>query len=181
MTFAEQLRQHSPIPLSDEQVITLNKHYDLLVKWNRVMNLTTVEHLDEVVVRHYCESLFIVPYLPPGTLTIADIGSGAGFPGFPVAVARPDCFVTLVESHRRKAVFLKEASRQISNIRVLACRSQDVSEQFDWVISRAVRRQEVCGLGIGGNYALLIGSDGEGIHLPWGNHLKLCLSSTSST
>jgi 16S rRNA (guanine527-N7)-methyltransferase len=99
--------------------------------------------MEEAVERHYCESLFLGAHLPPGCLRIADIGSGAGFPGFPVAVLRPDCSVTLIESHQRKAVFLREASRKLPNVRVLARRAEDVGEQFDWAISRAVSYKDL--------------------------------------
>jgi 16S rRNA (guanine527-N7)-methyltransferase len=74
---------------------------------------------------------------------ISDVGSGAGFPGLPVAVVRPDLAVTLVESHQRKAVFLREASRDLSNVRVLAVRAEDVHESFDWLISRAVSYEDL--------------------------------------
>ena len=99
------------IDLSPAQVSALDAHYQLLLRWNRTLNLTRVESLEEAVERHYCESVFLASHLPAGPLRVADIGSGAGFPGFPVAVARPDCQVTLIESHQRKAVFLREASR----------------------------------------------------------------------
>jgi len=112
----------------------LEAHHELLRRWNQKLNLTS----EDSVERHYGESLFLAAHLPPGPLRIADIGSGAGFPGFPVAVVRPDCQVTLIESHQRKAVFLKEAARKQSNIRVLAKRAEDVDERFDWVVSRAV-------------------------------------------
>ena len=112
----------------------LQEHYRLLQVWNRKLNLTSEESLE----RHYGESIFLAEHLPAGPLRIADIGSGAGFPGFPVAIVRPDCEVTLIESHQRRAVFLKEASRRRPNIRVLAKRAEEVSERFDWVISRAV-------------------------------------------
>jgi len=114
----------------------LKAHFALLSKWNKVLNLTRIDTWEEAVERHYGESLFLASHLTPGT--VADIGSGAGFPGFVVAAARPDCFVTLIESHQRKAVFLKEASRNLPNVRVLAKRAEDVGETFGWAISRAV-------------------------------------------
>ncbi len=117
----------------------LEAHYQLLCRWNQKLNLTSEESLE----RHYGESLFLAEHLPAGPLRIADIGSGAGFPGFPIAVVRPDCQVTLIESHQRKAVFLKEASRKQPNIRVLAKRAEDVAEQFDWVVSRAVSYKDL--------------------------------------
>jgi 16S rRNA (guanine(527)-N(7))-methyltransferase RsmG len=109
-----------------------------MLRWNAKLNLTSLKRLDEIVARHYCESLILASHLPSGPLRIADVGSGAGFPGIPVAVALPACSVTLIESHQRKAVFLREATRSFSNVRVLARRAEDVSEHFDWVISRAV-------------------------------------------
>jgi 16S rRNA (guanine527-N7)-methyltransferase len=99
--------------------------------------------MEEAVERHYCESLFLGAHLPQGNLRIADIGSGAGFPGFPVAVLRPDCSVSLIESHQRKAVFLREASRNLPNVRVLARRAEEVKEQFDGAISRAVSYKDL--------------------------------------
>lgn len=126
------------VPLTPDQVSTLESHYQLLVRWNRVLNLTSVRSLEETVERHYCESLFLGAHLPPGRLRIADIGSGAGFPGIPVAVLRPDCSVTLVEAHARKAVFLRESSRTLRNIRVRSQRAEAVDETFDLAVSRAV-------------------------------------------
>jgi 16S rRNA (guanine527-N7)-methyltransferase len=138
--FADLLRQRlaGVVELSPWQVEALEAHYQLLLRWNRTLNLTSIKRMEEAVERHYCESLFLGTHLPQGRLRIADIGSGAGFPGFPVAVLRPDCSVTLIESHQRKAVFLREASRNLPNVRVLASRAEDVKDQFDWAISRAV-------------------------------------------
>jgi 16S rRNA (guanine527-N7)-methyltransferase len=121
----------------------LEAHYQLLKKWNQVLNLTSVDRYEEAVERHYGESLFLGEHLPAGPLRIVDVGSGAGFPGIPVAVLRRDCQVTLVESHQRKAVFLREATRALSNVRVFAKRAEDVSESFDWAISRAVSYQDL--------------------------------------
>ncbi len=124
--------------LTPEQEAALEAHLELLMRWNRSLNLTAIRSREEAIERHYCESLFLGARLPAGALRIADVGSGAGFPGFPVAVLRPECSVTLIESHQRKAVFLREASRKVPNVRVLAKRAEDVGETFDWVISRAV-------------------------------------------
>lgn len=124
--------------LPAEQLDALEAHYHLLLRWNRVLNLTSIHDVREAVERHYWESLFLAERLPPGALRIADLGSGAGFPGFPIAVYRADCAVTLVESHQRKAVFLREASRKVSNVRVAAQRAEEVRETFDCAVSRAV-------------------------------------------
>jgi len=137
--FSELVRRCSAVELTDEQVAALERHYELLCKWNKVLNLTRVEKLEEAVERHYCESLFLAANIPdsPG-LRVADVGSGPGFPGFPLAVARPQCSVTLIESHQRKAVFLREASRSLPSVRVLSARAEEISESFDWIVSRAV-------------------------------------------
>jgi 16S rRNA (guanine527-N7)-methyltransferase len=138
--FADLLRQRlaGVVELSSGQVEALESHYQLLLRWNRTLNLTSIKGMEETMERHYCESLFLGAHLPQGHLRIVDIGSGAGFPGFPVAVLRPDCSVSLIESHQRKAVFLREASRNLPNVRVLAKRAEDVDQEFDWAISRAV-------------------------------------------
>src|ERR1035441_7985957 len=101
----------------------------MLLRWNQKLNLTSIRNREEAIQRHYGESLFLGMRLPPGAWKIADIGSGAGFPGFPVAVLRPDCQVTLIESHQRKAVFLRESSRKQPNIRVLARRGGGGAER----------------------------------------------------
>lgn len=130
-------------PLTAEQVAALEAHLELLMRWNKTLNLTAIRNREEAIERHYCESLFLGMHLPAGPLSIADVGSGAGFPGFPVAVLRPDCTVTLIESHQRKSVFLKEASRKQANVRVLAKRAEAVTERFDRVISRAVSYEDL--------------------------------------
>jgi 16S rRNA (guanine527-N7)-methyltransferase len=126
------------IALSPAQIASLEAHYELLKRWNQVLNLTRIEDLTDAVERHYCESLFLAAHLPAGAFSIGDVGSGGGFPGVPVAVARPDCSVVLIESHQRKAVFLKEACRSLVNVRVLNRRAEEVDERFEHVISRAV-------------------------------------------
>jgi 16S rRNA (guanine(527)-N(7))-methyltransferase RsmG len=144
--FRELLRQRlaGVASLTSHQLRTLEEHYQLLVRWNQVLNLTSIEDLAEVVERHYCESVFLAIHLPAGVLRVADIGSGGGFPGFPLAVLRPDCLLTLVEAHRRKAVFLREASRGLSNVRVLSARFEDVAEApFDRLVSRAVSYKDL--------------------------------------
>ncbi|HWB96616.1 MAG TPA: 16S rRNA (guanine(527)-N(7))-methyltransferase RsmG [Bryobacteraceae bacterium] len=158
--FADLLRRCAA--LTDEQAAALERHYELLCRWNRVLNLTRVEQEEEAVERHYGEALFLAGFIPEAAgLRIVDIGSGAGFPGFPVAVVRPQCEVTLIESHQRKAVFLREASRGLTNVRILAVRAEAVSETFDWVISRAVSYADLTRpvKAFGGRVALLTGAE----------------------
>jgi len=171
--------------LSSEQLAHLQAHYELLTRWNKVLNLTSVRTIEETVERHYSESVFLACHLPEGPISIADIGSGAGFPGIPVAILQPNAAVTLIESHQRKAVFLREASRDLPNVRVIPKRAEAISTHFDWVISRAVKYSDIAAdlTRLGENAAILTGetqpSDLPGfewqepIRLPWGAHRLL--------
>ena len=177
--------------LSQVQVDQLFQHYELLLRWNQKMNLTTVEPGPETVIRHYCESLFFASHLPAGrdTISVLDLGSGAGFPGIPIAVLKPSWHVTLVESNQRKAVFLRESSRHLGNVLVLAKRIEEVSEKGDWVVARAVDPLEVLAAvpRLASNIGLMLGSEdfssiqndsriawGEPVRLPWGDR-KICV------
>lgn len=156
--------------LTSRQVDLLEQHYLLLLQWNRKINLTRITSLLDAVRFHYCESLYLAQSLPRRALRVVDIGSGAGFPGIPVAIFRPDCEIHLVESNRRKGVFLGEAARDLPNIRVLGARAEDMEGSYDWMISRAVRPQDVLKLNLAPNISVL-GS--EGIKLPWGDSRAL--------
>src|SRR5258708_7232481 len=152
-----------------------------MLRWNKVINLTRIERLEHVIDRHYAESLFVGANLPCGSLRIADLGSGAGFPGLPIAILRPQCLVTLIESHQRKAVFLKEASRGLPNLSVLCKRAEDVDGSFDWVVSRAVSPGEVLRIGwkLAPDLALLCNSatieSNEVVRLPWADARNLLM------
>jgi len=191
--FAELLGQRlgSVIVLSSKQINQLERHYELLLRWNKVLNLTSVVKLEEIVERHYCESLFLAAHLPAEKLHIADVGAGAGFPGIPIAVARPDCSISMIESHRRKCVFLREATREMDNIRVIEGRAEDVGEQFDWAVSRAVRSSKIEKLlrSLADSVGLLAGEEGPSntcftwntpIQLPWGKRRYLWMGGTVS-
>ena len=178
------------LTLSPEQVDKLHHHYRLLERWNERINLTSIKPGVEMVLRHYCESLFLGVHLPSGNGTrIADIGSGAGFPGVPLAILRPEMQITLVESVRRKAVFLREATRELRNVTVLPVRAEAVRENFDWIVSRAVQSIEVLknvprlapkvGLLMGEASLHVVESPlgiawSEAVRLPWGDR-RLCM------
>jgi 16S rRNA (guanine527-N7)-methyltransferase len=144
--------------LSVTQEGCLESHYRLLLKWNRTINLVSRGDEAQLVTRHYGESLFLASQLPSGPLSVVDVGSGAGFPGIPLAVARPDCTVTLVESHQRKAVFLTEATRGWGNVAVLCRRAEEVAGRFDLLVSRAVRWDDLVALPLAASFALLLGA-----------------------
>ncbi len=161
--FEELLRESLPgtCLLTSQQVGLLESHFALLNRWNRTLNLTSVRDMKDAVTRHYGESLFLAAHLPEKCASVADLGSGAGFPGIPMAVLRPECTVTLIESHQRKAVFLKEATRHLGNVRVLAKRAEAMEGRFDWLVSRAVAPKEVLQFvpGLASNVALLLAQE----------------------
>lgn len=180
MTFRELLTQK--VDLSAAQLDALEHHYVLLMHWNAKINLTRIRDAEEAVSLHYWESVLLAQALPVGPLAIADVGSGGGFPGIPLAIVRPECRVTLIESHRRKAVFLRQASRNLANVRVIDDRAESVQERFDWVIARAVAPRDVLGLPIAENFAILMSEDLTGLQgplsvskLPGGNQRVLAM------
>jgi 16S rRNA (guanine527-N7)-methyltransferase len=126
------------INLDGDQAGKLFQHYQLLRRWNERISLTSITRMEEVVLRHIGESLAVAKAIGPGTGAVVDIGSGAGFPGIPVAVYCPCREVTLVESVGKKAIFLKEAGRGMSNVRVFGGRFEGLEGEFEWGAWRAV-------------------------------------------
>ena len=194
--FADLLRRElqGRVVLSDPQIGQLHEHYELLQRWNLKINLTSIPSGPEAVIRHYCESLFFAANLPvKEKARIADLGSGAGFPGVPIAILRREWTVALVESHQRKAVFLREATRELGNVAVLANRAEDVEGSFDWLVSRAVDPEDVLKIAqrLAPRIGLMLGEDdwatiklneaiawAEPIRLPWGDR-RFCVNGVS--
>jgi 16S rRNA (guanine(527)-N(7))-methyltransferase RsmG len=129
--------------LDPTQIEKLWAHYALMRLWNERLNLTSVIELERAAVRHYAESLFLASLVPPSARSLADVGSGAGFPGFPLAVAIPEAEVFLIESDQRKAAFLREASDLSRNVRVRCLRAKALKQRLDAVVGRAVRPTEI--------------------------------------
>jgi len=111
----------------------------LLAKWNRVYNLTAIREEAQWVSLHLLDSLVVVPHLPPGR--VVDVGSGAGLPGIPIALACPDRQVTLLDSNQKKGAFLTQASTELAlaNVKVVVERAESYHPDttYDVVISRA--------------------------------------------
>lgn len=126
------------LALDRTQIELLSRQFDLLLGWNEKINLTSVANPPEIVRRHFGESLFVAQALRAEIGTLVDLGSGAGFPGFPIAVVKPKITVTLVESVRKKAVFLKEIARSVPNVSVFHGRFEDLDFCFDWAVVRGV-------------------------------------------
>lgn len=113
----------------------------LLTRWNARMNLTAIRDEDGILARHFVESIACTRALPAEIVTLLDLGSGAGFPGIPIALCRPEITVTLAESQGKKAAFLQEAARVLeAAVKVHAGRAEALPGQFDCVTLRAVDR-----------------------------------------
>ena len=115
----------------------------LLLKWNRSVSLTTITEIDQILRFHFGESLFARSILPLEKGRLADVGSGAGFPGLALALASPSLNVTLIESNAKKFTFLNEVIRElrIKNAVALRCRMEDVTgpdRRFEFITSRAL-------------------------------------------
>ena len=190
LSLLEPVLREVRVSASDQQVIQLSRHYSLLRQWNQRVNLTAIREPRKIVERHFGESLFLAAKLPEAK-TVVDVGSGAGFPGLPLAVARPEIALTLVESIAKKAVFLKEAARELGNVRVLRARAEDVEERFDWAVCRAVSPVDVLPVlrNLAENVALMVSEEaalglGEGweppISLPWGDQRVLVMGPSAT-
>ena len=117
-------------------------YLELLLTWNKKMNLTAIRDPREIVWRHFGESLFAAAHVP-SCRTMLDFGSGAGFPGLPIALVRPEIAVTLAEAQNKKASFLREAVRTLNlAVEVWGERVENMPGQrrFDVVALRAVDR-----------------------------------------
>ncbi len=119
-------------------------YLELLLKWNARTNLTAIRDPEEIVRRHFGESLFLAAHLPESG-SLLDLGSGAGFPGLPVQLARPALLVTLAESQHKKAAFLREVVRTLGlPTEVWGDRVENLpaERRFDVVALRAVDRPD---------------------------------------
>ena len=125
------------IALDETAIARLLDYVDLLERWNAAYNLTAVRDPAEMVTRHLVDSLAILPFVSGATL--ADLGSGAGLPGIPLAIAAPERETLLVDSNGKKARFLREAVRRLDlkHVRVAESRVEDVEGSFDCITARA--------------------------------------------
>lgn len=129
--------------LDASAVAQLEEFLALLLRWNARINLTAVRRPEEIVQRHFAESIFAAKQIPQRVKTLLDYGSGGGFPGIPIAICRPEIAVTLAESQGKKAAFLREAVRTLGlRAEVWAARveTMEPGRVFDAVTLRAVDR-----------------------------------------
>src|SRR5580704_15372971 len=126
-------------PVSHELVGQFEAYVSLILRWNARVNLTAVRDEEGILSRHIIESIIVARELPPGINPLLDFGSGAGFPGIPIALCRPEIAVTLAESQGKKAAFLQEAVRTLGiKTKVYAGRAEGLAEMYGCVSLRAV-------------------------------------------
>jgi len=131
------------LEVSDIQVCQIQKYMKILLIWNEKLNLTAIRDPLDIMYRHFCESMYAGASFPMEKGRLADVGSGAGFPGLPLKILRPNLHVFLIESNVKKATFLAEVIRglELADARVLVSRYEELAEEvapLDFVCSRAV-------------------------------------------
>ncbi|WP_092342808.1 16S rRNA (guanine(527)-N(7))-methyltransferase RsmG [Candidatus Ichthyocystis sparus] len=125
----------------ENQASQLYEYVNLILEWNKVYNLTAVRSFDDIVIRHIVDSLSILSYLPCGSYSLLDVGSGAGLPGIPLSIMRPDMNCCLLDVQERRCIFLAQvvAELGLSNVKVhrsrLDCFHSD--DSYEVIISRA--------------------------------------------
>jgi 16S rRNA (guanine527-N7)-methyltransferase len=147
--------RREPAVLSPSQLQHISTYIDTLQHWNARINLTAIRNDEEIVTRHFGESLFAARHLFPCDspvpsvvkdvdvdVDVADLGSGSGFPGIPIKLWAPHIALTLIESNHKKAAFLREVVRALTltNINIQNTRAENIPQTFDVVTMRAVER-----------------------------------------
>ena len=172
------------VPTAPEACEAIRKYIALLIHWNQKVSLTTVILPSEILRFHFGESLFAIPIVPILQGRLADVGSGAGFPGIPIGIVVPDIHVTLIESNVKKATFLAEVQRELklANVEIFRGRMEDLPPsvaKFDFVTARALGKQRELltwskeHLDIGGKVVLWSGGGDVELltrHLGWNWH-----------
>ncbi len=135
------------VELNEKQLSQFLRYYEMLIDWNEKINLTAITEFEEVLKKHFLDSISIGRLIKQNEeVSILDIGTGAGFPGIPIKIAFPNVKVTLLDSLNKRVVFLNEVIQelQLDNICALHGRAEDFAkkkemrEQFDFCVSRAV-------------------------------------------
>ena len=135
------------VELNEKQLSQFLRYYEMLIDWNEKINLTAITEFEEVLKKHFLDSISIGRFLKQnGEVSILDIGTGAGFPGIPIKIAFPDTKITLLDSLNKRVIFLNEVIKELSLDNIMAlhgraedfAKKEDMREQFDFCVSRAV-------------------------------------------
>ena len=162
------------ITLTPEQAEKLDTYARLLVEWNEKMNLTAITDGVGIAAKHFADSLSAYPHLPKTAFSLVDVGTGAGFPGVPLALVRSDCKLTLLDSLQKRLTFLDALCRELGiPVTLIHARAEEAGqnpawrEGFDVVTARAVAAMPVlCEYCLplvkpGGRFIAMKGPDGE--------------------
>jgi 16S rRNA (guanine527-N7)-methyltransferase len=154
---APSVAKQEPAVLSPAQLHHISTYIDILTHWNARINLTAIRDPEDIVTRHFGESFFAARLLYPVSssvppvvkevelaASVADLGSGAGFPGLPLKLWAPQLSLTLIESNHKKAAFLREVTRALTltDVNIQNARAESLTETFDVVTLRAVEHFE---------------------------------------
>lgn len=139
------------IDIDDDALILFSKYRDMLLSWNEKMNLTSITNRDEIVIKHFVDSIAILRFIDPSDKMILDVGTGAGFPGIPIKIMCPDSSVVLLDSLNKRIGFLDEviSTLGLTGISTVHSRAEDLAhddgfrERFDIVSSRAVAQLNI--------------------------------------
>ncbi len=139
--------QENGLEISDQQLHQFDQYYEMLIEKNKVMNLTAITEPDEVMVKHFFDSAILLKYVDiPIGAKFLDLGTGAGFPGIPLKIMRPDLKITLADSLNKRILFLQDVIEALglTQIEAIHGRAEELSrnkmyrEKYDFVVSRAV-------------------------------------------
>jgi 16S rRNA (guanine527-N7)-methyltransferase len=128
---------------SEEQINAFMIYLSELKKWNRVYSLTALKTDKDIIIKHFLDSLLYLKAIPEEALRLADVGTGAGFPGIPIGIIKPEIDITLIESSRKKTIFLRHIIRllRLTSITVLGQRIEALGKEhersYDVIVSRA--------------------------------------------
>ncbi len=144
--------EKSGIELTSEQIEKFTRYYELIIEWNEKMNLTALTEMEDVALKHFCDSILLLKYadIEEGA-SLIDVGTGAGFPSIPVKIMRPDINLCLLDSLNKRLIFLNEVVKdlKLDNVQIIHSRAEDgakkneLREKFDYATSRAVAQLNV--------------------------------------
>ena len=136
------------IKVSDNQLALFQQYSSLLISWNEKFNLTAITDEKQIIEKHFLDSLFLAKYINLDNKKVLDIGTGAGFPGIPLAIIFPNASFYLSDSNGKKITFLKEVVKELNlnNVTIIQSRIEEMNkyrDQFDYVSARALKQLNI--------------------------------------